>query len=430
MSEKGSKLTGRQWIMLIVESFGWSGVMVMGYFFSSYYALIQDVFSYTAAQISGLVAVMSGAGAICYILGGVLADAVKPKFNLMISYLGLTACGVITLMMPGYGVMQVLAVLVSVFGLGTYTSSMLKYVASLGDRSQMSRIYGYFYALSALESMAIAPIASSIIDSSGSYEGLRAIVIFFCALMLISMVIHLAWVERKTTLVKEEKQADDKFSFKMLLELLKNPNMYFVIIVGCMTTLPYDLNTYVQPLLASEFDASQGVVQFIASYANNGTALILSPLAGLIAMKLGSTSRVMTLSIVIAILSSAALLVLPWDASYLVLAVVIVVCLRSVFSIGKPARNSMIGESRLPKKARGTVIGLMFGIGGIQSTLVAWAAGALVTAYGTDVGYHILYGGALCIFIVGLAVSLFFTRRLKKAKERDAIEGAPADLMI
>ena len=430
MKEASGKLSGRQWAMLIIESFGWSGVMVMGYFFSSYYALIQDVFQYSAAQISGLVALMSGAGAICYLLGGLLADAVKPKYNLVISYVGLTACGAVSLMRPSYGVMQAIAILVSVFGLGTFCSTMLKYVASLGDRSQMSRIYGYFYALAAAESLVIAPIASKIIEQSGSYEGLRAIVFFFCGMMIVSMVIHLLWVERKTTVVQQEKQEGEGFSPKVLLELLKNPNTYFVILIACVTVLPYDLNTYVQPLLASEFDASQGVIQFIASYANNGTALVLAPLAGIIAMKMGSTSRVLPLSVALAVAATAALLILPWDAKYLAIAVVIVFALRSVFSIGKPARNSLIGESRLPKKARGTVIGLVFGITGLQSTVVAAAAGALVTAFGTTVGYRILYGTGLGIFVIGLFICMAFSRRLKKAKEQDAIHGAPEDLMI
>ena len=43
---KTEKLSGRQWWILIVESLGWSGVMVMGYFFNSYYALIQELFAY------------------------------------------------------------------------------------------------------------------------------------------------------------------------------------------------------------------------------------------------------------------------------------------------------------------------------------------------------------------------------------------------
>ncbi len=430
MEKKSNKITGRQWGMLIIESLGWSGVMVMGYFFSSYYALIQSTFSYSNNQAANLVAIMSAAGAASYLCGGFLADTFAPKINLAISYIGLTAIGVIILMRPSYGIMQVLAVLVSVFGLGTFVPTMLKYVSSLGSREQMAELYGYFYALAAAEALVIAPIASKLMSTGGDYAGLRIIIIFFCGMMIVSMVVHFVWVERAMTLAEEEKSEDDKFSFKIIPELLKNPNMYFVILVACFTLLPYDLNTFVQPLLASQFDASQSMIQFVASYANNGTALILAPLAGIIAAKLGSTSRVMTMSIILGIIATLGILFVPWDHKYVIPAVIIVFALRSVFSIGKPARNTMVGESRLPKKARGTVIGLMFAITGLQSTAVAKGAGYLTTAYEGAKGYKILFTAALVLFVIGTIVSIIFSRRLKKAKERDAVEGAPADLMI
>ena len=276
----------------------------------------------------------------------------------------------------------------------------------------------------------IAPVSSAIIERSGSYSGLCAIVIFFCAMMIVSLLFHFLIVERKTQPVQDDKSEEDKFNFKVVLELLRNPNMYFVIIIGWLTCLPYDLNTYVQPILASEFGASQGLVAMVAAYANNGTALIMAPLAGIIAAKLGSTAKVMVLSMVLAIVSTGALLLTPWSPSYLILAVVIVLALRCVFSVGKPARNSMIGESRLPKRARGTVIGLMFAANNLISTAVTLLSGKLVTRYGVAEGYRFIYAGALILFVVGLGVSLIFTKRLKKAKERDAIEGVPEDLMV
>lgn len=425
-----SKIAGKQWAILIIESLGWSGVMVMGYFFSSYYALIQSTFGYENMQISNLVALMSGAGAICYLCGGILADSFAPKINLAISYIGLTACGVVILMRPSYGIMQIIAVLVSVFGLGTFVPTMLKYVAAIGDREQMPKLYGWFYALAAAEALVIAPIAAKLMRTGGDYVGLRVIVIFFCSMMVVSMLLHFLYVERNMKLGTAAKNEDDKFSWKMIPILLKNPNMYFVILLACFTLLPYDLNTYFQPLLASQFEASQSVIQFVASYANNGTALILAPLAGIIAAKLGSTAKVMTMSLILGVLALVGILFCPWQHAFLPLAVVLVFCLRSVFSIGKPSRNTMVGESRLPKKARGTVIGLMFAITGLQSTIVAKGAGYLTTRYEGATGYRYLYTIALVLTVIGVFVSIIFDKKLRKAKERDKVEGTPEDLMI
>lgn len=431
---KTEKLSGRQWWILIVESLGWSGVMVMGYFFNSYYALIQDVFAYTSLQMTDLMAITAAAGGVSYLLGGVLADVLKPKVSLSVAYLGLTACGAVILSHPSYPVMALVAVLLTVFGLGVFTPSMLRYVATLGSRAQSAKIYGYFYTLASVESLIVAPVSAWIIGRSGSGAGLESVVVFFCAMMLLSLAGHMLWVERNGrhtggALPSADKQLDDAFRWSTLIGLLKNPNMWFVLLVGYATSLPYDLNTYVQPLLASEFGASQSVIAFIAAYANNGTTILLAPLAGAIALRLGSTYRLMALSLVVAIASLGSLLLIPWAPTYMAWAVVIVFALRSVFSIGKPARNSMIGESRLPRSARGTVIGMMFATNCFMDIVLARMTGALLTRYGAA-GYRIIYGAALAVFCAALLGCMVFDRKLKRARARDQVEGAPEDLMI
>jgi len=432
---KKIKLSGRQWLFLIILSLGWSGVMVMGYFYTSYYALIQNVFGYTDMEIANLAAIQSLVGAFSYLAGGFIADNIKPKISITIAYAGLLTCGVLAVMRSSYGIMQLVAVSVSAFGLALFCVPMMKYISTLGTREQEGSLYGWFYGLAAAESLVIAPIASKIINSSGSGAGLNAIIFFFCGMMVVSWIGHMLFIEpqyRKMIKSGEIKQRDDgKFSFKLVGSLLKNPNTYFVIAIGVATVLPYDLNTFVQPLLASEFDASQSTIQFVASYANNGTALILAPIAGILAAKLGSVTKSVAFSLCMAIGAAAAILLLPWGAKHIAFAVVIIFFLRGTFSFGKPARNMMIGESRLPRRARGTVIGLLNFVTGLQSTMIAKGAGTLTTSYGTNKGYHILYTIGLCLFVVSLIVCLFFAKRLEKAKKQDeAMGGAPEGLMV
>ena len=159
--------------------------------------------------------------------------------------------------------------------------------------------------------------------------------------------------------------------------------------------------------------------------------MILAPLAGVLAAKIGCVTKSVALSLCMAIAAAAAILILPWGAKYLTIAVIIVFFLRGTFSFGKPARNTMIGESRLPRRARGTVIGLLNFVTGLQSTLIAKGAGTLTTNYGTNKGYHILYTIGLCLFVAGLIICIFFARRLERAKKQDEANGStPEGLMI
>ncbi|XCP83789.1 MFS transporter [Roseburia hominis] len=426
-----NKITYKQILMVFCESLGWAGVNVMGYVFSNYYSLIQGAFGYETIQIANLNTIMAGASAICYFFGGFFADIFKPKINMTIGYLGLTACGATMLALPGYNIMKLVAVLVSFFGLGFYIPCALKYIAAMGNRNQQSKLYGYFYMFAAIESMLTTPFISAIISKSGDYDGMKAMLFFFCGMMIISLLIHYLWVERAVILAEKSKKAEaEKFSFKIVGDLLKNPNFYLVMLMACATTLPNHLNTYVQPLLQSEFGASSAVTQFVSQWANNGSAIILTPLAGIVAAKLGSTMRVISFSILLGVVASGAMLILPFDPAYMILLVVLVFCLRGVFNIGKPARPSMVGESRLPSASRGTINGLMFALTGVQKTGVSAFAAYALTSYEGATGYRMLYGISFVIMIICFILALYFSKRLKRAKERDAVEGTPAGIMV
>ena len=415
-------------LKLFLEALGWSGVMVMGYFFSSYYSLIQDAFQYDAVQAANLLALQSGAGALCYLFGGYLADILPPKINLGISYIGLIACGVITMSLPSYGVMQVISVLMSVFGLGTFTSTMLRFIPSLGTTAQSRRLYGYFYGISGAIALLTGTVATQITSASGSLAGMRAIILFYSVVMGISYIAHL-FIDKRTSV--EKKSSSERMNFRMLGTVLRNPNTYFVIAIGLATCLPNNLTTYIQPTMATYFMAPQALIVLATTYARSGTELVCGPLTGIIGDKLGSTTRVLAFSLLMSIAGLVLLLAFPWGPSTIPVIVIVMFLVRAVFSIGKPGRTSVISESRLPREARGTMVGLMFCATNIQTSVVATIGGNLMDQYGSDpTGYRYMYAGGLVILAIGFVVCLVFERRLKKAKERDAIEGAPEGLMI
>lgn len=393
----------------------------MGYFFSSYYSLIQDAFQYDAVEAAELLALQSGAGALCYLFGGYLADILPPKINLGISYVGLIVCGIITMSFPGYGIMKVIAVLTSVFGLGTFVSTILRFIPSLGTPDQTRRIYGYFYGMSGAIALITGTIATRITSSSGSVAGLRAIILFYSVVMGISYVGHL-FIDKRSSV--EKQNAADRMNFKLLGVVLKNPNTYFVIAIGLATCLPNNLTTYIQPTMAAYFMASQALIVLVTTYARSGTELICGPLTGIIGDKLGSTTRILGFSLIMSIVGLVLLLVFPWGPSTVAVIVIVMFLVRAVFSIGKPGRNSVISESRLPREARGTLVGLMFCATNIQTSVVAKIGGRLMADYGSDpTGYKYMYAGGMVILILGYIVCVIFEKRLKKAKERDAIKG-------
>ena len=108
----------------------------MGYFYTSYYSLIQNVFGYTDMEIANLAAIQSFVGAFGYLVGGFIADNIKPKISITIAYAGLCVCGALAVMRSGYMIMQLVAVGVSGFGLALFCVPMMRYISTLGTREQ------------------------------------------------------------------------------------------------------------------------------------------------------------------------------------------------------------------------------------------------------------------------------------------------------
>ena len=427
--QENSKLTLSQHLKVFNEACGWAAVMVMAYIFSHYYQLISTVCGFNDSQMGTLMSIVGTVAFVCYLVGGVVADMIRPKICLNITYIGMVVFSLWACTLPGYGSWCVIAFFFAVFGILLYVSPMLKFIPTLGTREQQGRLFGLFYAESGILSLIIGTIASRVIALFDAATGLRVMFILYAAVMVVSGIIH--------NFIDKSKKGDTfektgSFNFKMIGTVLKNPMMWLIFVMAICTYVPSFMgSSYVQPLMASFFGASSATVALVATWSNYGTMVVLGVLCGVLTDKLGSVVKVILLAEILLLVAASAMLLTPWSPAFLMIVVLACFCLRSVNAIGKPGRNSLISESRVPASARGTATGLMLAVMCLPDAFMYKVCGNILTKYeGTATGYRILLIGMLVMGVIGVIVPVIFQHMSKKAKEQDAKVGAPKDILV
>lgn len=427
--EKSKPLTFSQYFKIFSSSCGWAAVLTVSYIFSHYYQLFSQVYGFNDSQMGTLMSIVGTVGVFCYLFGGVVADMLRPKVCLNITYISMIILSLICTTSPSYTTMYFVAFGFVVCGILFFSTPMLRFIVTLGSREQQGRIFGLLYCMSGVLSLIIGTIASQIIAVSGAKAGLRWMFILYAAVMAVSCLVH--------NLIDKSKHGDkiektSTFSINMIGDVLKNPNMWLIFVLAVCTYVPSFMGSaYVQPLMKEYFGASTATVALVATYSNFGTMIVMSLLTGALTDKMGSVVNMVLLSLIFLILAATAMLISPWASAYLFVVTIALFMLRSVNAIGKPARNSLVSESRVPAVARGTATGLMFAVMTLPDAFLYKVCGSLLTSYsGSKTGYHIILVSMLVIGAVGIVCALLFRYNTKKAKERDTIEGRPEGLLI
>lgn len=422
-------LTLSQYFKIFSSSCGWAAVLTVSYIFSHYYQLFEEASGFTDSQMGTLMSIVGAVGVFCYLFGGVIADMLRPKVCLNITYIGMIALSLICSTFPNYEIMCFVSFGFALCGILFFSTPMINFVITLGSRDQQGRILGLLYCLSGVISLAIGTIASQIIAANDARTGFRWMLILYAAVMAFSCIVH--------NFIDKSKHGDavaktSTFRPQMIGQVIKNPNMWLIFVLAICTYVPSFMGSaYIQPLMKEYFGASTATVALVATYSNYGTMIAMSLLTGVLTDKMGSVINMVFLSMAFLFVAASAMLVSPWASAYLFVIVIALFMLRSVNNIGKPARPALVSESRVPAAARGTATGLMFAVMTFPDAFLYKVCGNILTKYqGTTTGYTIILSAMVIISIVGVVCAMAFRSNIKKAKERDAREGAPKDVLV
>lgn len=410
--EKGRYSKASLAILIGLGGFGYSAIMALGYFNQTYYSLFQEGTGFSDIQIGTLVSIIGIIALFGYFFGGILSDFFKVKFLMVLSHVGATAIGIGMAMLPSYSVMLVLQVLIAIFSIFTYWSPMAKFVRSLGPRSQEGRLYGFFYMCVGIGGTLVGFIASAIIAATNSVVGLRALLFMYAGVnLLAALAILILYKNPEPT----EAAESDKFRLKYVWAILKMPEIWLLGIAGFVGYLINVATSYFNPLLTSSFAVSVGVMTVIATVRSYVIRLLINPISGTVIDKAKGSTKLMLYLLVAMFVVMAVILLMPWNPSWAILAIVLMLALAIIYNFLTPTWFTPLSDIGIPDNMRGTAVGITNAIIFSSDAFMYTVAGNLIDKQGEG-GYRTLFAILMASAIVGFLCVVAIRRRLKAQK--------------
>jgi MFS family permease len=386
---------------------------------TNYQETILQVFNMTLPQLNTMYSVLGLVFVFGYAPSGFLSDRFSARNLLAISLLFTGLGGLWFAMVPDYNQVVLIFGLWGFFSVFTFWSAHMKVVKLLGTDSEQGKFFGILDGGRGLVEAILASLAlfifSSILGNSlnlaDKREALIAVIYMYSAMLLITAVLVMLFVQDDKKIAKSTDKAD-AFKWEYVWTLFKNKHVYlhgFIIFMGYVV---FWTVYYLGGFLESNVGLSPVNVASIMV-----VVLWMRPVGGFIGGFLADRFGRTTIQIIALVIASSCLVaaaLLPPSLGQAVFFPLMVV-LGVFFYVIRGTYWSLLGDYPLESFILGTAIGVVSFIGYLPDVLIPIANTFLWNTFGPEGGYNAYFiVSAVCGFIGVLIVWAFRTITAKK----------------
>ncbi|MDD3173425.1 MAG: MFS transporter [Herbinix sp.] len=370
----------------------------------------------TNAQSGYLMTIYSFAMMASMIPGGILADKVSVKKSLVWSILGSVVMIVIYALTMNFTVACFVWLGVGLTTNFAFWCAITKAVGMIGSRDQQGFCYGFYYASSGIISAilnAVCLYASSFKEDPAESFIVAMWVMAFGTLLAALLVIFF-FKEKADDFSSSE---DEKFKFKYVGAVLKNPLTWLIsLLVFCSYGL-YTSVSYFSPYLTDVLGISL-VSSSVISIVRSNLMNLLSPLGGYFVDKIfKSSTKWYVIAFGITSLIYIGVMFMPAGiGSGVATAISLLPSAIAMMLYG--VIWSCLKECNFSAVYTGTIIGIASIIGYLPDSFFYVIFGNWMDNYGNN-AYKMIFGFLLTIAIVGMMASIlvhYISHKQKKAK--------------
>lgn len=404
---------------ILLLSFAGSIIYGLPYFRSYYYDAYQGMYHLSNTQMGMLGSAYGLLGVFSYLIGGVLADKIKAKKLLIFSMLATGLGGFLHLFVNNFYALVVIYGLWGVTSLLTFWPALMKIVRVQASDAEQSRAYGIFEGGRGVFNAGHLAVATAIFGvfqaKAMPHMGIRGIICFYSAAPLIVGIIFIFLLKEPETI--KENGASAKVSMKDIVSVMKMPVMWLIIIM-MYTSYTFNMSSYYFTPYASNIIGVTAVVAAILTVMAQYIRPFAATLGGFSGDKFGKSKTM----IVGYILMIAGVLIMDLTgkiSSDIRMTLVVLACV--LVYIGMFSNFglyfSFISEGGIPVELGGVAIGMASTFGYLPEVLSYTIAGKLLDAYPGYQGYHLNYLYMIAMGVIGLIISIVWTKTYGK-KER------------
>lgn len=178
-------------------------------------------------------------------------------------------------------------------------------------------------------------------------------------------------------------------------------------IISCVIFV-YQGGAYLVPYISDAYGMTPDQTAVIGMIRAYFLAFIISPFAGLVADKIGSSLKVMASFFTLGALITASFIFIPHDSHFLILLITLVLLLGALTFGMRGIMYAQVNEIRIPKEFTGTAMGILICIGFSPEAYVHLIFGYLLDTY-KEFAYTLMFATIAAVLLLEHCAVVCFT---------------------
>lgn len=403
-------------IIVFLIGFATTAMYSLPYMKSVFYDPMREALNLSHAQLGNLLSIYGIVATVSYFPGGILADKYSAKKLVSFSLISSGILGIWMAMAPGYGTLCLIFFLFGITTILTYFAAIIKVIRMLGDSSEQGRLFGLYEGAGG--------VAGTLLSFLGLYffskfenivEGFKAATIMYSVSSIAcGVILYLAIKER-------EVEAKEHIKFTSLLGAVKMPKAWLISAIIFSAYMVFSSLTYLNPYMTEVFKMSMALVSFVAICRTYVIKFIASPLAGVVADKIGSSTKCLFGGFILVAITQAIFLITPGNPSLVYVALVNMLVLTILMFAFRGIYFATVDESNIPINVTGIVVGFVSVIGFLPDAFYYTLVGSWLDKYGNTACKYI-FSLSLACSILGVLAAYTLLRIVSREKKAEVTQ--------
>lgn len=403
-------------IIVFLIGFATTAMYSLPYMKSVFYDPMREALNLSHAQLGNLLSIYGIVATVSYFPGGILADKYSAKKLVSFSLISSGILGIWMAMAPGYETLCLIFFLFGITTILTYFAAIIKVIRMLGDSSEQGRLFGLYEGAGG--------VAGTLLSFLGLYffskfenivEGFKAATIMYSVSSIAcGVILYLAIKER-------EVEAKEHIKFTSLLGAVKMPKAWLISAIIFSAYMVFSSLTYLNPYMTEVFKMSMALVSFVAICRTYVIKFIASPLAGVVADKIGSSTKCLFGGFILVAITQAIFLITPGNPSLVYVALVNMLVLTILMFAFRGIYFATVDESNIPINVTGIVVGFVSVIGFLPDAFYYTLVGSWLDKYG-NTAYKYIFSLSLACSILGVLAAYTLLRIVSREKKAEVTQ--------
>lgn len=403
----------KKFIIIFLIGFATTAMYSLPYMKSVFYDPMREALNLSHIQIGNLLSIYGIVASISYFPGGWVADKYSAKKLVTFSLISSGVLGIWMASAPSYSMLCVIFFLFGITTILTYFAAIIKVIRMLGDSSEQGRLFGLYEGAGGVAGTLLSFLGLYFFSKfSNIVEGFKAATIMYSVCSIIcGIILYVAIKER-------EVESKEQVKFSSLIKAVKMPKAWLISAIIFSAYMIFSSLTYLNPYMKEVFKMSMALVSFVAICRTYVIKFIASPLAGIVADKIGSSTKCLFGGFIVVAITQAIFLITPGNPSLVYVILVNMLVLTILMFAFRGIYFATVDESNIPINVTGIVVGFVSVIGFLPDAFYYTLIGSWLDKYG-DMAYKYIFSLSLACSVLGIIASYTLLKIVNREKKEE-----------